>query len=117
MTTDTRDANNRVLAEFVGCQRSKCGGDLCWHGPNMEHFGRSVPDFYTSEEASALLLDALHKMRINVHLHWATNDSGDLVCLQLVDQRGVHLEYTCQKDRKTALAQATLALIRKEEGK
>ncbi len=108
----TREEQNRKLAEWLGWVRhEKCPAGQtegpCWifhRGDHSEHIGR-LPDFFTSEEANALLLEKMRPVSVILYSSFTQIRKPD------IDGKLLY-EPLCQDpDRKTAVCLAALALI------
>jgi hypothetical protein len=104
----TRGEKNRKLAEWLGWRQVAAN---LWNGPPGNPFAGTPPDFYTSEEASVLLLDKMPKVAL---WHMETPEAMTWRCHSNFD---VADSWTQDADRKTAIAEAALKLIELEAKK
>lgn len=98
----TKDEKNRKIAEWLGWTQ---GSDGLWIPPHDDHYNEPLPDFFTDESASALVLEKLLQIE-GLALHMMIRD-GRLQFTVFRDDMGT--EY--KTDRKTAIAEAALKLI------
>ena len=91
----TNDEKNRKIAEWLGFTQ--------W----SRHTGQKpVPDFYTDEEASALVLEKMPRGTIS------RQDNGQWECSVNAFLHGPYIRN--QEDRKTAICEAALKLIKED---
>lgn len=112
----SRAEKSRKIAESLGgfglipCPDgpSGCESYLC---RNSKHPGKPVPDFYTSEEANALVTDKLLSLRFALEVWPQACDPRIIVIFRKVIGVGAGTEYgrghLCA-DRKTAICEAYL---------
>ncbi len=124
----TKDEKNRIIAEWlepkpVSKGTATCRGDLSvaggawqWSGQN---YSRPNPagfweprDFYTSEDASAVILEKMSATNAYVWLEWDINEWCVTWLPTTSEDQDPPTEYS-HRDRKAAIADAALALIQK----
>lgn len=122
----TKDEKNRKLAEWLGFQIVPFLGWHIYHRPQCKYPRQSIvteceelgcsmasPDFFASEEASALLLE---KIRRPLYVSDWPDCEGWRVDIGVEKHQGLPLGPT-HTDRKTAIAEAALKLIELEAKK
>lgn len=130
MTPD-RAANNRVLAGWIEKEPTKTTVPLP-HNLNhsMNHawlFNHwfcewSPRDFYRDEAANAMLLEKMWSAGVQVRCHRTWSENGWQLCgwqvwyYEVINDKGVERldEIVEDRDRKTAICNAALALIKEE---
>lgn len=122
-----RDENNRKLAEWAGWKITATMSDkhqfFIWHCPEckciaasdkvcvcVELCGEHPPDFYSSEEANAMLLEKMPAAELYKHPPDHLDSEAGWRCRPDwgLDAAAYHV------DRKTAICAATLAMLEAE---